>query len=259
MFLQGSSAELKLFQSSFILIPRSLLGLSRNQNKQEGAGRTNTLMLLKRGQKTNKTHSNRMWTIINPHTITQTVSNSSKASLNSAFWSSIIEAMMMDLVLIGNYWISFKQLLVEPRPPFLRDRTLDRRCRQEWSGFRPSSCHSSIGDCVFSTNEKGAQVHLRQRVFLKKRSLSWTQPQHMLLQIQWHFDSLSNISWRQERITYKLKFIIWTITSGPGLDHALVLSSTQSVFETWLVWPWSLKIQVLYNHLLRWIWCWCWF
>ena len=68
-----------------ILIPRSLLGLSRNQNKQEGAGRTNTLMLLKRGQKTNKTHSNRLWTIINPHTITQTVSNSSKASLNSAF------------------------------------------------------------------------------------------------------------------------------------------------------------------------------
>ena len=83
-----------------------LLGLSRNQNKQEGAGRTNTLMLLKRGQKTNKTHSNRMWTIINPHTITQTVSNSSKASLNSAFWSSIIEAMMMGLVLIGNYWLS---------------------------------------------------------------------------------------------------------------------------------------------------------
>ena len=35
-----------------------------------------------------------------------------------------------------------------------------------------------------------------------------SQPQHMLLQIQWHFDSLSNISWRQERITYKLKFII---------------------------------------------------
>ena len=259
MFLQGSSAELKLVQSSFILIPRSLLGLSRNQNKQEGAGRTNTLMLLKRGQKTNKTHSHRMWTIINPHTITQTVSNSSKASLNSAFWSSIIEAMMMDLVLIGNYWISFKQLLVEPRPPFLRDRTLDRRCRQEWSGFRPSSCHSSVGDCVFSTNEKGAQVHLRHRVFLQKRSLSWTQPQHMLLQIQWHFDSLSNISWRQERITYKLKFIIWTITSGPGLDHALVLSSTQSVFETWLVWLWSVKIQVLYNHLLCWIWCWCWF
>ena len=138
-----------------------LLGLSRNQNKQEGAGRTNTLMLLKRGQKTNKTHSNRMWTIINPHTITQTVSNSSKASLNSAFWSSIIEAMMIGLVLIGNYW----QLLMVPRPPFLRDRTLDRRCRREWSGFRPSSCHSSIGDCVFSTNEKGAQVHLRQRVF----------------------------------------------------------------------------------------------
>ena len=35
-----------------------------------------------------------------------------------------------------------------------------------------------------------------------------SQPQHMLLQIQWHFDSLSNISWRQERITYKLEFII---------------------------------------------------
>ena len=143
-------------------------------------------MLLKRGQKTNKTHSNRMWTIINPHTITQTVSNSSKASLNSAFWSSIIEAMMMGLVLIGNYWLSnywwcpapngnywqllatsgnYWQLLEVPRPPFLRDRTLDRRCRREWSGFRPSSCHSSIGDCVFSTNGKGAQVHLRQRVF----------------------------------------------------------------------------------------------
>ena len=55
------------------------------------------------GTKQTKGHSNKTRRKSSLHAASFTVSNSSKASLNSAFWSSIMEAMMMELVLFRHY------------------------------------------------------------------------------------------------------------------------------------------------------------
>ena len=143
LFLQGSSAELKVFQSSFILISRSPFR-TEPKPKQTRRCRTNKHFDVAETGAENK-----------QDTFQQNVDDH-QPSHNHTDRVKLVESLLELGVLklhhrghddrqllgqlrattggappllatTGNYW----QLLEVPRPPFLRDRTLDRSCRRE--------------------------------------------------------------------------------------------------------------------------------